>query len=311
MKKIILTQFIGKIILLILPIPVLFVCLFYLGYLPVLSDSISFDAKAYELKRVNLKQVDMMVIGSSVALNDLNSKIITDNFPVSYYNFGVWSIQIGDDYSLLKHYVLKYKPKYVILPTTMHDFTSVPDASLPYNIDLNDQLLGYYYIKNFANLYEIIKRKSALALSRKDNNRYDCLKYDNWGGVELQLTKETISPVRLKEFIGGFPSQNTPAAYQNLVDMAAFLKQNQVKLILIQTPYTHSFVNTVQLQENVNVHFNKCKEIVENSGGTYLNYHDFFGINDNGMFVDPSHLSGEGSKLFTRKIISDLRAVIR
>ena len=308
---IIFKNIIGKTILLIIPIIILYTVLYYFGYLPILSDSISFDAKAYELRKLKLKQVDIIVVGSSIALNDLNSKIIKENFTQSYFNFGVWNLQIGDDYPLLKHYIIKYKPRYIILPITMHDFTSVPDASLPYNIDLGDQPLGYYYIKNFANLFEIIKRKNALDLSTKDNNRYDCLVYDNYGGVELHLTKESISAIRLKDFIGMFPNQNTPTAYKSLADIAVFLKKNKVKLISLQIPNSPSFVNTAQLQHNVDAHFLKCKAIVEDNGGVYLNYHDFFGAADTGMYVDPSHLSGAGSKVFTQKLVKDLKVYIQ
>lgn len=310
MKKPTLIYSIGRLALIILPVLILYTLLFYSGYLPVLSDSISFDAKAYELKRVNLKHTEVIVVGSSVALNDLNTKIIKENIPLSYYNFGAWSLQVDDDYKMLKHYVAKYKPRYVLFPSTMHDFSSDPDPSLPYDIDLGDQALGYYYIKNFANLNEIIKRKSALALSRKDNNRYDCLLFDDGGGVELQLTKDNISQKRLKMDIGEFPTKNTPDAYKSLTEMASFLKNNRVKLIFIQTPYNSYFVKTPQLKENVNAHFEKCRTIVENSGGAYLNYHDFFASADSGMFVDPSHLSGQGSKVLTRKIVKDLQGII-
>jgi hypothetical protein len=309
MKKIILKSFIGKILLLILPIIILYTVLFYSGYWPVLSNSISFDAKTYELNRIKLKHADILAIGSSVALNDLNTKIIKDNTSLSYYNFASWNLQVEDDYFLLKHYVFKYKPKYVILLSTMHDFTFEPNTSLPANLDLNGRMLGYYYIKNFANLNEIIKRKNALDLSTKDNNRYDCLRFDEGGGVELQLT--TLSPKRLKEYLGDFPNKkNTPKAYQNLINLANFLKYNRVMLIYIQAPYRKSFVNSQALMDTVKAHFARCKFIVESNGGLYLNYHDFFEPADSGMYVDPSHLSGAGSKVFTQKVIQDLKGII-
>jgi len=308
MNKMILKNFIGKILLLILPIIILYTVLFYSGYWPVLSNSISFDAKAYELNRINLKHTDILAIGSSVALNDLNTQIIKDNSSLSYYNFASWNLQIEDDYLLLKHYVFKYKPKYVMLLSTMHDFTFEPNTSLPANLDLGGQMLGYYYIKNFANLHEIIKRKNALDLSTEDNNRYDCLKFDNGGGVELQLT--TLSPKRLKEYLGDFPNKkNTPKAYQSLINLSRFLEYRQVKLIYIQAPYRKNFVTSQALNDSVNIHFARCKFIIESNGGTYLNYHDFFAPTDSVMYVDPSHLSGVGSKVFTRKVMQDLKGI--
>ena len=293
-----------------MPVIILYVLFFYSGYLPVLSDSISFDAKTYELNRIKLKKCDIMVIGSSIALNDINTRLFKDNFQLSYYNFAAWDLQVQDDYFLLKHYVLKYHPKYVVFPATMYDFTTEPDTSLPSNLDLEGQFLGYYYIKNFANIREIIKQKKALDLSAKDNNRYDCLRFDEGGGVSLQMTKEALSPVRMKEHLDAFPTRYTPHAYTSLSNIAAFLKKNNVKMIFLQTPYSNSYIQSQQLKNNVKAHLINCKAIVENRGGVFLNYDNLFMNNENGMFVDPIHLSLQGSMVLTRRLVQDLKIVI-
>ena len=94
MKKLILIKFIGRAVLIIMPVIVLYMAFFYAGYKPVLSNSISFDAKAYELNRIKLKQADIMVIGSSVALNGINTRLMKANFHQSYYNFSSWNLQV-------------------------------------------------------------------------------------------------------------------------------------------------------------------------------------------------------------------------
>ena len=311
MKEIILKRVIGKILLLVIPVVLFYAGLYYKKYLPVLSDSISLDAKTYEISRINLKQTDVMVLGSSVALNGLNTKIFTDSIHKSYYNFAAWQLQIADDYYILKHYLAQCKPKYVILVSTMHDFTSPPNVNIPPALNLHGKLLGCAYITNFANIIELIKRKNEIDDYTKDHDRYGCLLFDKGGGVELHLNQKPFANNRWKATIGQFPNRlETPVALDSLASMMNYLKINKVKTVFVQMPYHKLFLNTKQLRDSVSAHFKKCEAIVKNYGGIYFNYHDMFFKADNSMFGDLGHLSGAGSEVFTRKFVKDLKGVI-
>jgi hypothetical protein len=265
----------------------------------------------YEIKKKQLKQVDIMVIGSSVALDDVNSKIMTDTFRKSYYNFGSWNLQVADTYNFLKGYYANCQPKYVIFASTFADFLSGPNGALPDHLEITGNFLGYYYLKNFANLNELQERKALLSKYATHDNIYESLKYDDGGGIILNMTKKDIIASRYKMstlFFNMFPSPYTANAYKSLGELAAFLKSKHVKLIFIQVPLNHYVVKDAASKTKALAHFNACKSIVEANGGTCFNY-----VNSDipdSLYADPMHLSGAGSAVLTKQIARDLKSTI-
>ena len=302
----------GKLILMSVPIIVMYIALYLLGYLPILSDSISLDAKLYQLKKNKVRRTDIMALGSSVGLNDLNTQIFEGNIHKSFYNFSAWQLQIEDDFSILKHYFPQCKPKYVLLTSTMHDFTLQPSTAISSALDMGDKLPALYYLKNFSSIWELGARKKLMEIYTKDHSQYSCLLFDNGGGAELHLAKQIVRNNRNWQLkIEGFPSkENGPGAFKSLASMAIFLKDKNVKFIFIQAPYCKSYINSQSLRDSVNAYFIKCKTVVEGAGGTYLNYHDFFWKTDTTMFVDLGHLNGDGAMIFTKGVTTDLKKII-
>jgi len=162
-----LKRFIIKCFAYTLPIIGLGAVLYFTGYLPLTSDSISFDAKVLELKKIRLKHADIIAIGSSTCLNNLNSNVISDSLSKSYYNFGAWQLQIEDLDYLVKSYVAIYKPKYVLLPSNFADFELKKDDFLPDNLNSTIDFLPIFYVENYANLRQIVERKKHTCVSSK------------------------------------------------------------------------------------------------------------------------------------------------
>src|ERR1700761_9368043 len=89
-------SFVYKILLFIVPVLAFFEILFRLGCYPIITNSTLFDLKMMAAQKHHLKNVKLMSIGASVALYQLNSKLIVQNLTPSYYNFASWGLQISD-----------------------------------------------------------------------------------------------------------------------------------------------------------------------------------------------------------------------
>jgi hypothetical protein len=289
---------------------VLILCVIYCsGYYPLISNSLSFDAKILEVKKIKLKHVDIMSIGSSVTLNNLDGRVIEDSLQRPYYNFGAWGLQVGDLNHLIKSYTTTYKPKYVLYPSNFADFEDSLNVTLPKDLYAGICLTPIYYLKNYTNYKDIIERKDQLDFYRKAYDNFIDLHFDNTGGILLNVSKKNADSIRVKfiyNLLNKFPDKYTPSAYKGLDSIALFLQQHKIKFVFIQYPFAGYFIKTKQKQIFIQSHFNTCKKIVESRGGIYLNMEQACQYPDS-LFADPLHFNSKGASFITKKIVSKLK----
>ena len=305
-------KFLLKCLLFVLPVILLYAVFYYRAYYPIISNSVSFDAKLLEIKRVKLKHADIIAIGSSISLNNINSKVITDSLRLSYYNFGAWGLQMGDLNHMIKSYVSCFRPRYILLASGFADFELDNNNSLPDNLWWALNLTPVYYITNYTNYDELKLRKITLYEYDHDFNDYTFLGFDKNGGTSLNISKQHLNGGRLKlidNILTQFPDKYTPGAYKSLDSLAAFLQVNKIKLIFVQCPFSDSFIKTAQKKQLAISHFNSCKAIVEKRGGLYLNLEQTATYPDS-LFADPLHLNEKGAIFFTKKLSGKLKSTI-
>ncbi len=295
-------KFILKTLLFIIPVFVFFEVLFRLGFYPVITNSTFFDVKMLTVQKQHVKNVKLLAIGSSVALYELDSKIITHNFNMPYYNFASWGLQITDTRVLLNSFVKSYHPKYVVLCSSFGDFIAPQnDTYLNYTSAsdlIKDKFPELFYFKNYNSIYRVIRRKI---------QEYPP-EADNWGGALLRVKKKGLNNDKLNKH-DIFPTKYTPSNYAALVSLSASLKAQNVKLIFVEVPVKASYANTDRAKQILQAHFNKCEAIVERHGGLYLNYYNTTFFTDS-LFLDQVHLQAAGAMILTREIVGDLKKVI-
>src|SRR5437764_904180 len=111
-----------NITVLVLPLIFLYLLMAADGFSPLITNSISFDAKIAELNHQKFKRVDILGLGSSMTLNNINSQIVADSLSSNYYNISSWGLQMSDLNSLAHYYVPKFKPKYILMLSSVTDF---------------------------------------------------------------------------------------------------------------------------------------------------------------------------------------------
>jgi hypothetical protein len=292
--------FLFKTLLFIVPVFILFEVLFQLGFFPIITDSTIFDLKMITIQKHPVKNLNVLSMGSSITLYELNSHILMQNLNVPYYNFASWGLQMADIRPLLNIFVKEYKPKYVVICSSVRDFTSAQNNSYLNYINtgsyLRDHFPEIFYLKNYNSLHQVIRRKY---------NTYP-VDFDNWGGAVIK----NVNRDKEKEVHFIFPTKYTPAQYRELDSLSASLKSQNVKLIFIQAPVKASYANIPVLKQAIKAHFDKCRLIVEAHGGIYLNYHNP-GIFTDSLFADDYHLQADGAVILTKKIAADLKKIIK
>ncbi len=294
--------FFSKLLLFIIPVLILFEVLFRLGFYPIITNSTLFDTKMLAIQRQHIKKIDLLSIGSSITLYDLNSDIIVKNFNKPYYNLGSWGLQITDMRALLQSFVKEYHPKYVILCSSFTDFISPSNDTYANYINtdfwVKNNFPEAFYFKDYHSIHQIVRRKY---------KAYP-LNFDKWGGAALKFTLKDIVWNKWNEH-GIFPTKYSNCNYSDLDSLSTFLHQQHIKFIFIQAPIKKSYANTVLSKQIIQSHFDKCRSITESHGGTYLSYYKTDVFTDN-YFIDQYHLQGTGAEVLTRLVVEDLKKII-
>jgi len=292
-----------KTLLFVMPVFVFFEVLFRLGFAPIVTNSTLFDIKMLSFQKRHIKNVELLAMGSSVGLYELDSKLIAQNFNMPFYNFSSWGLQITDTRLLLSSFVKKYHPKYVLLCSSIGEFVGPQNDTYLNFINANDfikdKLPELFYFTNYSSIHQLVYRKF---------NTYP-LALDNWGGASLSVKQKNINREKWNEH-DIFPTKYTPANYIALDSLASLLKREHVKFVFIQVPIKKSYSNTDQSKQIIQVHFDKCKSIVEAHDGTYLNYYNTTVFTDS-LFIDQYHLQAEGAVILTKEIVADLKKIIK
>jgi hypothetical protein len=296
-------KFIIKTLLFVLPVLILFETMFRLGFGPVVTNSELFDAKMQHIKQQHVGDVKLMSIGSSITLYELKSDLITQAFNMPYYNFASWGIQVSDMRTMLTDYVNEHHPKYVIMCASIGEFRGPPNESYLNYFNtppfIRNNIPEFFYQKNYNSIHQVIRRKYF---------EYP-INFDQWGGASLTV-KPKDTTRNMPDTRDTFPTRYTQANYNALDSIAAFLEAKGIKFIFAQAPVKRSYANTQYYRLCLQAHFDKCKLIVEQHKGIYLNYYNTVIFTDS-LFVDRYHLQDAGSRLFTKEVIGDLKRTIR
>jgi hypothetical protein len=308
-----LKDFVKKLILfstpLVIILLIMYICLFNAGYYPVITNSISLDAKLFDYRAHKFSNIDVLSIGSSMNLNNLDSaEIVLPGNLTTYYNFGAWGLQISDILYLVKYFTNTYKLKGVIVSSSLTDFKENSKILIPtyYELDLVNRYLPFFYCKS--SIISIINRHRQYKEFMANTNDYSNLNYDEYGGVLLNIPSEKISKIRWNEELR-FPNINTMNQYSKLEELVLYMKSKKIKFIYVQAPIKKSLTDKNDSNKIILGHFSKCKSIVEGNGGYYINLHNT-AIYDDSLFVDQYHLTGNGSKIYTKQIVEKLGKIL-
>lgn len=271
------------------------------------TNSISFDAKLNFLKKSEKwNNVEIIIIGSSMGLNNINSGILSYEFQnENIVNISSWGLKVQEVFDLLKLINLS-KVKKIIYLNQYFDF---------YGESINDYNKEHVkkYLNNKFDLSPYLKTFNTLNYDFKDyilwkkryinNNYYNDLGFNEYGDVELFIPKHNINLKRWNEIVN---TENLKNNFDSFENMIKFLNKNKIELIVVTTPYRKEFFSIDKFINQYNAYSMKILELNKQYDFKYINLQNSLELSDT-FFVDSSHLSSKGAELVSKKIVEIIK----
>jgi hypothetical protein len=267
---------------------------------PNLSNSYSFNEKMLFMNGKNeSKNLDVLAIGSSLALNNLHSLSVVKNFGTeNFINASSWGLDIKSNFQLLKILHEVYTPEKLIMVVNLVDFQS-KDISIKYKYlkeFLQTNHISAFHIRTF-NLEYYFKNISYSNRVRNCKNDYDYLGFDAYGGVNLQSKNFNIDPIRWKgdSDLGELDFEQ----YLYMDSIASFCASNSIKLYVFQSPIRIGYYLNLDETEKkkISSHQNTIQKMSDKYNLIITSSSDSSW--EDSLFVDELHLNESGAKFFT------------
>ncbi|MCD9853085.1 hypothetical protein LUD75_00085 [Epilithonimonas sp. JDS] len=298
----------------------LVVILLYITDCPVLNTNIpkkkdrrgSFTARKLEEVK-NEKQVDIMILGSSLAYRNYNIRVFQSKYYNSF-NLGTSAQKPNMTYIIAKKYLLDTSPKLVVIDVNpylllMHDNFETTDVIInssksiydfnllttaPSLIALNALIIKY---TGLAEKYRLEKVKDSTSES---GDQY--LGNGFVGSKVIYDAAKKTSEINISNYK---PSNIQMESFEKLLE---FIKSNKINYILVLSPINeHYFRNTSKISVN---QFRNLSKIYFAKYGNYIDSNDLEKY-DKTEFMDFSHLNETGSKKFTNSIVPIIERKIK
>ena len=282
--------------------------LLYKGIPPRFSNSISYDAKLAFLDQTHLlDDSDTLVIGSSMALNNINGVTLEENSTQIHKvaNLGSWGLEPFQTLQLLKSVDLR-NIKTIIYSVQYADFSQVIQKHI-YNQKevkkfLNHKLVLTPYFKRFTSAREDFGLYNDFNTVYHNPQDYHSLVFDRTGSAPLDIPKEDIDQ---KRWAGEkwLNEPLNPKAYSSLKSIIYLAQDHHIKLIVARSPIRKAVLSTrPEATKRVKDFSTMLQNLAKRKHIIYLDLSKKIPWNDED-FVDFEHLDVEGTILYTNGII--------
>ena len=270
---------------------------------PKITNSYSLNEKNKFLQSKKDLQVDVLTLGSSIALNNAHSGVIMDLMnTTSYLNTAAWGLRISQMYDITKSLLSDYNPKKVILTANVVDFYP-PEIQLDVK-DISDFIRSNSTLKYQFRFFETDYFFRRLYTNRRNfstNKIYMSLNFDDYGAVMFQKEGFVKNDERWKKLIHFKPIRQENYIY--LDSLASMFSIKGVEFIYVQTPIREGMLSD-EYSENIIIHIDKIKAIL----GKYPNTFFVDGTKkvwDDSLFVDTQHLNSVGAEVFSNYFLTE------
>lgn len=271
------------------------------------TNSISFDAKLNFLKKSGkLYDTEILIIGSSMGLNNIDSQILSDKLNnKNVLNISSWGLKVQEVFDLLKLINLS-KIKTIIYLNQYFDFYG--ESINDYNKDsvkkyLNNEFNLIPYFNTFNTLSDNFKDYVLWEKRYINNNYYNNLRFNDYGDVKLSISENNINIKRWSEIVNTRDLKNNFDSFENMIK---FLNKNKIELVVVTTPYRKEFFSIDKFINQYNAYLMKILDFNKEYDFKYINLQNSLKLADT-FFVDSSHLNFKGAELVSKKIVEIMR----
>lgn len=258
---------------------------------------------------LNEVETPILIVGSSRAHHHYVSEIIKDSLGMDAYNLGSDGCFFKYNCSVISSILDRYQPKMIIWefsPEHMYEEVNDPMEILyPYyqtNKHIQSCIDSYTKpidrIPLYSNLYQYNSKLHRILIRSLSGTEDDGLN----GYLPCKPKEWKFDEKNLSESKNG--SSLSKVKERQLISVLSRLKENNVKVIIVNSPIYNKLTLDEDLYENVN-------EICSSVGypfidNTYLD--GFYGNKE--VFSDNTHLNAKGSELYTIKFLEQIKNCI-
>jgi hypothetical protein len=270
-----------------------------------LSGSISFDEKMEWLFKRGERRWDVLAIGSSMTLNNLDCAELARRLPagVELANAASWSLKMGDTRAMLDYVERVREPRAVVIVTGAMDFYRGQSKVFvkPDEFDFYRATGAYsLLVARYFDPFWYYGRSSNIAQQRASRDWYSSLDFDRWGGVPLQVRWPTVEAERWNE--RPRPALIDQRQYREFERLVAACEQRGQRLVCAQSPIRDDAYAACD-QAALRVHWAMLESILAAHGFRFYNLHGELPLGRE-CFADYSHLNAEGAHRFTEALLA-------
>ncbi|CAG4891662.1 hypothetical protein [Paraburkholderia gardini] len=276
---------------------------------PRISASEAFNEKAAWLRtQLAPSKCDVLVIGSSVALNDVDNQELAQSLHTSnIINAASWGLNIEDLPAFYSHLSQHCKFRTVILATTYIDFESHWDKEIDWQA-FEHYLSGAQlqpYVQT-PDLYYYTRRITSGWRDRDHPGNVDSLDFDHGGSVLLACGKLDLPDERVYAWRTHGITSPRPGTYVALAKLAAQIRSDGARFIIVSTPVAAAARN--HFGAALPGFWQPIEGFVHAQGVEFIYGQTKLTLNDS-SFADFLHLNRCGAGQFTRWFARSLNAV--
>ena len=266
------------------------------------SNSVCFNTKLDHAKATGrLAQANILILGSSIALQNVSADLLTNQLRRQVYNLSSWGFKPYQSFELLKHLHGKLHIRHLLIPFNHTDFGTdkkTIDYKGAYTYLFANNMLSR--VNNFLTYFTL----PALVDDWADRTNYGelsninkSLRFEPTGSIQ-------IDPNQFRLIGGSLPTyQDTTgfAAFKVGVDsIRRYCDQNNIELTLIYLPWRSDVITATQQIQIQSV----SQDLSRIYGRSFLNLTQVRLAETN--FIDAGHLFKQGAIQLTQALADSL-----
>lgn len=277
---------------------------------PKFSGNIAFNEKIrWARVKLQSQECDTLVIGSSIALNNVDAQALESASRHKVMNLGAWGLEIAGSAKVFDALVNICTPKRVILPVYYGDFAFSPEAAIPDALILTNYLQSksssaiLHYLRH-GDLFGLWKNYRSLKRYRSvGSTNYQHLVFDPSGSALLACEGFKINMQRWN----GFEKRTVHIEPEAMKAFASFLERAQSLGISVTVAETPMRAQANQaLQGSLHKWHEELAKTAAERGALFLPPPSDFG---DAFFTDYTHLNACGAQTWTRLIAQQAKLI--
>ena len=268
------------------------------------SSSLSFNEKLAWIAEKNPLTCELVLAGSSIALNNTVSDVYHKKISKKFINIASWGMTIRDTDSWLSLFMKECVPNRIVLLLGVNDFRKTTSSDHKnFHMDeiseiLSGKLSSFDYM-NIRDTYYVLKNLSKIDNERESRKMKGSLSFDKGGSVPISYRDWSVAAHWLKGFIG--PDKIDAESYTALSILLGKLNQKNIETIIVLSPIRRDMLS--KKGSDFSEFQKKIRNIREKHGASLLDmtYSQRFSNDD---YVDTTHLNEQGAEKLSNIVVN-------